>query len=109
FRIVRTKAMALLLGPGGIGLLGLYTSIGEVVRNLAGMGLNTSGVRQIAEAVGTGDDRRIARTATALKQVAFCSGAVGALLLVVCSKVVSQFTFGDDRHTGVVALLALTV
>src|SRR5438034_10313387 len=62
FRIVRTKAMALLLGPSGVGLLGLYSSIYDMATIFAGMGLNSSGVRQIAEAVGTGDTRRIART-----------------------------------------------
>ena len=47
------------------------------------MGMNISGVRQIAEAVGTGDEQRIARTVTALRRVAFLSGVVGALLLLV--------------------------
>ena len=46
------------------------------------MGINSSGVRQIAEAVGTGDSERIARTVTTLRRVAFCSGVVGALLLL---------------------------
>src|SRR5260370_332893 len=50
FGIGRTKAMALLLGSMGVGLLGDYTAISDLVRTLAGMGVNTSGVRQIAEA-----------------------------------------------------------
>src|SRR5215510_7791390 len=53
--MVRTKAMAMFLGPSGFGLLGLFSSVAEVVQNLAGMGIQNSGVRQIAEAVGTGD------------------------------------------------------
>ena len=52
--IVRTKAMALLLGPAGVGLLGLYGTIADLAQTIAGMGINTSGVRQIAEAVGHG-------------------------------------------------------
>src|SRR4051812_25415285 len=47
--ILRTKAMALLLGPGGFGLAGLYTSIINLTQSIAGMGVNSSGVRQIAE------------------------------------------------------------
>ena len=53
--IVRTKAMALLLGPAGFGLFGLYGSISSLTQSIAGMGINSSGVRQIAEAVGSGD------------------------------------------------------
>jgi enterobacterial common antigen flippase len=107
--IVRTKAMALLLGPAGIGLLGLYTSIVEVTRNIAGMGINSSGVRQIAEAVGSGSCERLAYTVKTLRRVAFCSGALGSLLLLLLSKVVSRLTFGDERHSGAIALLALAV
>jgi enterobacterial common antigen flippase len=109
FGIVRTKAMALLLGPTGVGLLGLYGSISDLTRTAAGMGVNNSGVRQIAEAVGTGDAHRIARTVTTLRRVAFCSGAVGALLLLAFSKPVAWLTFHDDQHTSSVALLALAV
>src|SRR4249920_938 len=53
---VRTKVMTLVLGPAGYGLVGIYQSITDLAQAVAGMGLNTSGVRQIAEAVGTGDN-----------------------------------------------------
>lgn len=109
FGILRTKVMALLLGPSGYGLMGVYWTIGELVRNVAGMGVNTSGVRQIAEAVGSGDAQRIARTVTALRRVAFFSGALGALLLLVFCKPVAWLTFNDSKHAGEVALLALAV
>src|ERR1043166_1543523 len=107
FGIVRTKAMALLLGPSGVGLIGLYSSIADLTRSVAGLGINSSGVRQIAEAVGSGDTERIARTVLTLRRLAFLSGALGALLLVILCKPVSWLTFGDFKHAGAVALLAL--
>src|SRR4249920_3021242 len=64
--MARTKAIAMLLGPTGIGLMGVYASIADVVRSVAQMGVNSSGVRQIAEAVASEDDRQIARTVMAL-------------------------------------------
>jgi PST family polysaccharide transporter len=51
--IVRTKATAVLLGPTGFGLMGLYGSIADLAVSIAGMGVNGSGVRQIAEAAGS--------------------------------------------------------
>src|SRR5947209_17494730 len=47
--IVRTKIMAILLGPAGFGLAGVYNSIVDLTQNTAGLGVNSSGVRQIAE------------------------------------------------------------
>ena len=107
FTVVRTKAMALLLGPAGFGLMGIYSSVSELVRSFAGMGLNNSGVRQIAEAVGSQDDRRIAETVTTLRRVAFATGALGGLLLLALCKPVSVLTFGDTQHAGAIALLGL--
>ena len=75
--IVRTKAMAVLLGPAGFGLMGLYGSIADLVVSIAGMGVNSSGVRQIAEAAGSGDDERIARTVTVLRRTAVLLGIFG--------------------------------
>ncbi len=107
--IIRTKAMAMLLGPAGFGLMGVYTSIANLAQSIAGMGINSSGVRQIAEAVGSGETERIARTAVVLRKTAIFLGILGALLLVVFSRQVSALTFGDDQHAGAVALLSLAV
>jgi enterobacterial common antigen flippase len=109
FGIVRTKALALILGPAGVGLFGLYGSIYDLARTVAGLGINTSGVRQIAEATATGDTRRIARTVTTLRRVAIFSGVLGALLLVMLCLPVSWFTFGNYQHAAWVALLSLAV
>ena len=106
---VRTKVLAVLLGPAGIGLMGLYSQISELVRSVAGMGINTSGVRQIAESVGSGDTQRIARTVITLRRVALCSGVLGALLLLGLSRPASWLTFGDYQHVGAVMLLSLAV
>src|SRR5215471_6733544 len=57
--IVRTKAMAVLLGPAGFGLMSLYGSIADLAVSIASMGVNSSGVRQIAEAAASSDDKRI--------------------------------------------------
>ena len=101
--------MVLLLGTMGYGVMGFYMTISDLVRSIAGLGVNTSGVRQIAEAVGSGDAQRLARTVITLRRVAFYSGALGALLLLIFCKQVSRLTFGDEHHAGGVALLALAV
>jgi enterobacterial common antigen flippase len=108
-RIIRTKAMAMLLGPAGVGLMGVYESITNLVQSVAGVGINSSGVRQIAEAVGSGHKERIAQTVIVLKRTSFLLGILGAILLILFSKQVSILTFGNDRHTSAVALLSFVV
>lgn len=107
--IVRTKAMAILLGPAGFGLFGLYGSIVNLTQSICGMGINSSGVRQIAEAVGTGDSERIALTTTVLRRTSILLGTLGVVSLVVFSRQVSTLTFGNSQHAGAVSLLSLAV
>jgi PST family polysaccharide transporter len=107
--IVRIKAMAVMLGPTGIALFGLYGSIANLTQNIAGMGINSSGVRQIAEATSSGDVERIARTTTVLRRTSVLLGVLGALALVVCSKQVSTLTFGNNQNAAAVSLLSLAV
>jgi len=107
--IVRTKAMAVLLGPSGYGLMGAYLLIAELTRNLAQLGINASGVRQIAEAQASGDGARIARTVAVLRRTSLACAVLGAVMLAVLSAPVARLTFGDDRHAGAVALLSLAV
>jgi enterobacterial common antigen flippase len=107
--IVRTKAMAVLLGPAGFGLLGVYISIADLVQSVASMGMASSGVRQIAEAVGSNKAERVARTTVVLRRVTILLGAVAALLLVAFSRQVSTLTFGSDKHATMVSLLSAAV
>ncbi|MGH8490345.1 MAG: O-antigen translocase [Gammaproteobacteria bacterium] len=107
--IVRTKAMAVLLGPSGVGLLGIYGSIGDLACSIAGMGINSSGVRQIAAAVGAGDAEKIGRTAAVLLRTAILLGLLGAVLLATFSAQLSTWSFGSDQHAAAIALLSVAV
>jgi len=107
--IVRTKAMAVLLGPAGFGLFGLYGSIVNLTQTMVGMGINSSGVRQIAVAAGSDDTQRIALTVAVLRRTSIFFGVLGAGLLVVFSRQVSALTFGTTQHAGAVCLLSIAV
>src|SRR5262249_14131721 len=93
----------------GFGLLGLYSSIVDFVVAVAGMGVNSSGVRQIAEARGSGDEGRIARTAAVLRRTAVVLGLLGAAFLAVFSHQASLVTFGNADHAWAIALLSFAV
>jgi PST family polysaccharide transporter len=107
--VVRVKAMAVLLGPAAFGLLGLYAAIADVARSLATLGVNSSGVRQIAAANAAGDLGQVARTTSVLRRVLVLLGVSGAALLVLLSDRISRLTFGDDQHAASIAILALAV
>lgn len=107
--IVRTKIMALLLGPSGFGLLSVYGSIVTLTQTFAGMGVNSSGVRQIAEAASTNETEYIARITFILRRISLLLGVFGTLFLVVFSRQVSSITFGTTQHAAAISLLSIAV
>jgi len=107
--IVRTKFMAVLLGPEGIGLAGLYQAATGLVGTLTGLGVGSSGVRQIAEAAGTGDETAIARTIVTLRRIALILGVIGMLVTIVLCRPLSRATFGNGDQAPAIALLSLTL
>jgi PST family polysaccharide transporter len=107
--IVRTKALALLLGPPGVGLAGLYMSATSLIGAVSSLGLYSSGVRQIAEAASTNDETRIARTIITLRRASLISGLLGMVLVLALAPLLSRTTFGDGKHVFGIALMSVTL
>ncbi len=72
--IVRTKAMAAILGPAGFGLFGVYSSLVNLAQCITGLGVNSSGVRQIAQAASTRSESQIACTVLVLRRASILLG-----------------------------------
>ncbi len=105
--IVRTKAMALFLGPAGVGLAGLYTSVTDLVGTITRLGIDSSGVRQIAEAAGTNNEEKIARTVWTLRRVSLISGIIGmAVVLLLCAPL-NRLTFNGRQPVWGMAIVSL--
>lgn len=107
--MVRTKFVAVLLGPTGVGLMGLYSTLLQPIATITGMGLNSSGVRQIAEANGTANPQRVAKVVIVLRRTVWGTGLLGSLATVMFSPWLSKWTFGSHEHTLPVAILGITV
>lgn len=109
FGIVSTKFAAILIGPAGVGLIGAYQSIIQLGIELSGFGINQSGVREVAVAAGTGDNRTIIRTISILRRMCWLTGLIGAVGLAALALPVSSLTFGNSEHAVGLVLLSLVI
>lgn len=105
----RTKIVAVFLGPQGIALYGLLGSIADLGHCIAGLGINYSGVRRIAEATATNDESEIALTASVLRKLSTTLATLGALVIILASGPISRLTFGGDGHQVAVACISIAV
>jgi O-antigen/teichoic acid export membrane protein len=104
--IVQVKFVAVFLGPTGVGLVGLYSTLIGLFSRAFGLGLNASGVREVAKAVGKEDQEKVGRTVYALRRVCWVTGIVGSSALALCAQPLSIFSFGSSDHAWALALLA---
>ncbi len=107
--VVRLKVLAVLLGPAGVGLFGLFNVVVDLTSSLAGMGVQASGVRQVAVATATGDLQKVARIARVMMLISLLLGTFGALLLVMFAAPVSNLTFENEAQMSGVMLLGMAV
>ena len=60
--IARNKLVAMLLGPSGMGLVSLFNSTTKMMSDATGLGIQTSGVRNMSDAYQNGDKKQMAHT-----------------------------------------------
>ena len=103
--IIRTKLVALWIGPVGIGLFGLFNNALEMISTGTNLGIRSSSVRDISQALASHDKGLVARMITVVRKWSLWLGLAGALLTLAMAPALSQLTFGDNTHIwGFVAL-----
>lgn len=107
--LIRTKILAVLLGPTGIGLVSLYSGLIQTAATLATMGLGTVGTRQIAEAVVREDKYALAVARRAMYWGTLLLAGAGALVVWSLRDMLAQYALGSSQHAGIVGWLALGV
>ena len=103
--IIRTKLVAMWIGPVGTGLFALFNNALEMISTGTNLGIRSSSVRDISQAADERDTSLIARMVTVVRKWSLWLGLAGALLTLSLAPVLSQLTFGDTTHIwGFVAL-----
>jgi PST family polysaccharide transporter len=107
--LAKMKAVALLLGPMGIGLAGLYLNIVQTGAAVAGLGLSNVGTRQISAAHASGGDIAVGRTRRALFWGTTALAVLGAAVFWLASGWIARSVLGDVSHSREVAWLSIGV
>lgn len=108
-QIIKSKFVAVLLGPAGVGVMGLYQSGLQLVQQLSSMGLAQSAVRDVSEANGTNDVQRIAKTVTVVRKLVWVTGLLGLIVVACCSPLLSKASFGNNDYTIPFIVLSITL
>jgi len=107
--IIRSKFIAIFLGPAGMGIAGLFTSTITIITNLTNFGLSTSSVKNVAAANATGDEKRISVVIGVLRRLVWITGLLGVLIMLIAAPWLSELTFGSRKYTYGFMALSITL
>jgi len=108
-QIIRSKFIAIILGPTGMGIAGLLSSTTGLISGLTNFGLGTSAVKDIAAANETGNEVRVATVVLVMQRLVWITGTLGAIITLVLSSWLSQITFGNREYTFAFIWISLTL
>lgn len=113
--LVRSKLVALLLGPDGMGLVSLFNSTIKMVSDSTSLGIAMSAVRNVSEAYDCHDQQRLDENIGLVRSWSAIVALLGVIVCIVMSPLLNTWTFSWGNHTlhfillsPVVGLLAVT-
>lgn len=107
--LVRNKAMALLLGAGGIGFNSLMTSMQNFASQATNLGISFGAVPRLSEYFEQGDVRRQEYYMMVIRLWSIIAAVLGLLLCVAVSPFVNEVSFTWGDHTLHYAMLGFSV
>ena len=107
--LVRIKVAAVLLGPAGVGLIGLLQSLMTTASTVSSLGFGTVGTRQIAEAAGKDDEASVAVARRALFWGTMGLAVVGASVFWILRDVFAEKVLRDPDASRQLGWLAIGV
>ena len=105
--IVRMKVLAVLLGPSGVGLLSIYNSLQGMVQQTAGLGMGSSGVREIASS--RGEEATLSRVRRVLFAAHLLQGGLAMAAVWLLRVPIATWLFGDTTRVTEVGLIGIAI
>lgn len=107
--IIRSKIIAILLGPAGMGISGLFTSTTGLITSFTNLGIASSSVRDIAMAHANEDERKVIFVVSVFRKLVWVTGLMGLVVCLFFSPVWSKITFGNYDYIISFAFLSFTL
>lgn len=105
--LIRTKFVALFIGPEGYGINSLLNAPLGLIGTLTALGIAYSAIRNLAEANGSGDMVRFSKTVVTFRRWMWVTGLLGMSVTIILSPFLSQSGFGNYDYTW--AFIAISV
>lgn len=104
--MVRSKFIALFIGPLGMGISSLLLATIGVLNALTNLGLDRSAVKEISFAKENKSEHSIERSVGVLERLVWITSIVGTLLMILSSPLLSKIAFGNYDYVWHIAAVS---
>jgi len=107
--LLRMKVIAMILGPAGVGLVGVLNNVISTGSAIAAVGVNSAGTRQIAEANAGQDRSALDETFQSLVWLSILLAIFGCGVFWLARLEILELVLGDSSYSWAIGWLALGV
>ncbi|ESU22440.1 hypothetical protein FEDK69T_24330 [Flavobacterium enshiense DK69] len=107
--IVRSKIIAVLLGPSGLGIATLLNSTIGLINGFTGVGLETSAVKRISEVNSDEDPEVLGKEVGILNRLLWITGLFGMCITIILSPWLSELLFDSDKYVIAIVWISAAV
>lgn len=104
---IRLKFVAVILGPAGMGVAGLFNTASLTIQQFASLGLNLAVVKEIGQSKDNANKLR--EVLSAIRRLILLTASIGAAICLIFPHLLSRWTFGNEAYTGGFLLLSAAV
>ena len=97
--VVRNKVVSILLGPAGMGIVGLLQSTSSAIYGIANCGLTSSALKNISVAYENNDLLSLGKVIYVIKRLLWITGIIAAVICILMSRQLSIWSFGNEEFT----------
>lgn len=105
--IIRTKVVAILLGPSGVGIISIYQSIIDLVKSTSTLGIDTGAIKEIASKNDNKEEQ--SKAISVFRWWVVLTASLGAAICLLFCYPISIWAFGDGIYALPIAFLSLSV
>lgn len=106
---LKMKFTAGILGPTGVGLVGIYTALVSTAASIASLGMASGSTRELANAFASGDAAAESRARRAIFWLTLLLAFGGATLFLALSRPIARLVLDSQIHAGDIAWLSIGV
>lgn len=105
--IIRSKLIAIILGPTGMGTYFIFQSISSTIGQISSLGINQSAIRNISQA----HQHRIKENNVIITfySLVWLTSIIGFLITLIGAPYISAFAFGTYKEMGWILLLSFGI